>query len=337
VQTVKPICVAMARCAVAFATSLASAPTVRAADLASKFVVEAPATFTGDFGLRLWVGGAKTGKNLFDDTGSLLISRLTYDNHTVLNAEAFTRFDFNGGWYLKGYAGGGALWGGKLKDEDFAPVTDPYSATLSKQNNGSMIYGSVDAGIKWLRGPDFHVGAFVGYHILRQVVSAYGCTQVASNPDICPAGAIPDNINVITQTNDWQSLRVGLDASVNFDQRWRLNVDAAYLPYVHLSGTDAHWLRIGTAPGAFTGPVPDIGNGWGYQLDGFLSYRLNDWVDIGVGGRYWHMEANGFTHFEGHVVGVAAVPQVVKWKTDNIGVFFQTSVRLGPYPLFWTN
>src|SRR5262249_23973448 len=320
-----------------FAVTLSTAAPVRAADWSYR-LPEAPSTFTTDVGLRLWYGNAKTGKNLYDNSGSELLSRLTYDGASMFNNEAFTRFDFDGGWFLKGYAGGGALWGGRLKDEDFPSVDfNPYSATLSKQNNGSMIYGSVDAGFKWLRGPDFHVGSYIGYHILRQAVSAYGCTQIASNPDVCPAGVVPDNVNVITQTNDWHSLRVGLDASVNFNERWRLSVDAAYLPLVHLSGTDAHWLRIGTSPGDFTGPVPEDGNGWGYQLEGFVSYRVNGWVSGGVGGRYWQMETSGFTHFENHVVGFTALPQVVKWRTDNAGVFFQTSIKLGPYPLFWTN
>jgi hypothetical protein len=83
--------------------------------------------------------------------------------------------------------------------------------------------------------------------------------------------------------------------------------------------------------------VPEDGHGWGYQIDGFLSYRVNDFFSVGLGGRYWHMQANGHTHFENHVVGVNAVPQVVNWKTDNYGVFLQSSVKLGPHGLFGGN
>ena len=56
---------------------------------------------------------------------------------------------------------------------------------------------------------------------------------------------------------------------------------------------------------------------------------MNDVFSVGLGGRFWHMQANGHTHFENHIVGVAAVPQVVNWKTDNYGVFLQSSVKLG--------
>src|SRR5437660_10122195 len=38
-----------------------------------------PATYTGEVGLRLWYGNSSTAKNLYDNTGSLLVSRLTYD------------------------------------------------------------------------------------------------------------------------------------------------------------------------------------------------------------------------------------------------------------------
>ena len=46
-------------------------------------------------------------------------------------------------------------------------------------------------------------------------------------------------------------------------------------------------------------------------------------ASVGLGARYWHMETNGNTHFEGHVVGVGASPQPVHWKIDNFGVFLQ--------------
>ena len=94
------------------------------------------------------------------------------------------------------------------------------------------------------------------------------------------------------------------------------------------------WLRIGTAPGDFTGPIPEDGKGWGYQFDGFVSYRINDWLSMGAGGRYWHVQAKGHTHFEGHVVGINALPQVVHWRADHFGGFVQASIKFGPYPVF---
>jgi outer membrane protease len=222
-----------------------------------------------------------------------------------------------------------------LIDEDFPPVIAPYSRTSSDLDRSSPFYASVDAGIKLLWGPDFHFGVFGGYHFLNESLSAYGCGQTATNPFIC-AGGIPGFVKVISQENRWHSARVGIDAAIEVG-RWKLSADAAWVPYVWLDGSDAHWLRIGTNPGDFTGPVPENGSGWGYQLEAVLAYRVTDALSVGVGGRYWRMEIDGHTHFEGHVLGFAASPQVVNWKTENYGVFLQGNLKLGPYPLISSN
>ena len=346
--TIKAIRFACSRSALAFALSLATAAPVAAADWPaapvvpvapanwSYKVVEPPASFVGEFGLRFWYGRGTTAKDLFDVGGGAMISRLTYSDFDIFAAEGYSRFDFNSGWFLKGYVGGALLSNGKLKDEDFEPFIVPYSATLSRQQDGSAFYGSVDAGFKLVRGPDFHIGAFGGYHFLAETVQGFGCGQVATNPLVC-GGGIPDTIAVISQVNRWNSLRVGLEASVDFNSRFRFTVDAAYLPIVWLDGADSHYLRIGPLPGDFTGPIPEDGKGWGYQLEAALNYRLTDIMNVGIGGRYWHMEAKGSTHFEGHIVGFMAAPQPVNWRVDHFGVFFQTSVKLGPYPLISSN
>jgi hypothetical protein len=280
-----------------------------------------------------------TNKNLFDTTGSSLVSRLNYSKFSVVGGEAFTRFDFNNGWFLKGYLGGTGLWNGTLKDEDFdlppPDFTAPYSATTSQQKFGSLFYFNTDLGLNVMRGPDFRIGAFVGYHFLRETVQAYGCIQIALSPEICGSGGVPDTIKTISQVNNWNSLRVGMDAAFDIG-RFRFAVEGAWLPYVQMFGSDAHWLRIdptNTVVGAFTGPIPEDGNGWGYQLEAVLSYRVNEMLNLGIGARYWHMETSGHTHFEGHVVGQTAFPQVLDWRVDNVGVFLQAALKLGPYPV----
>lgn len=138
-------------------------------------------------------------------------------------------------------------------------------------------------------------------------------------------------MKVITQVNNWNSVRVGIDAAYEINQ-FKLAVDAASLPYVYLAGSDAHWLWINPlVVGAFSGPIPEDGIGWGYQLESVLSYRVNDFLSVGIGGRYWHMEATGLTHFEGRVVGFNALPRPVDWKLNNFGAFIQASVKLGSY------
>ena len=298
---------------------------------------EPPASFTGEAGFRFEVGKAKTGKNLFDTTGSALVSRLTYDNLTMFPVEAYWRIDLNTGWFAKGFVGGGGFRKGTLQDEDFPPGISPYSATLSTLDNAYLLYTTLDAGYSVFRGPDFRVGAFVGYNFLRENITALGCDQIGANPFICGFFPIPQFIRGITQDNNWQSLRIGLNGETDITQRLKLNLDAAFLPVVRLTGTDAHWLRISSLRGDFNGPIPEEGNGWGYQLEGILSYQVTNAISVGVGGRYWHMQTNGHAHFEGHVNGFQAFPQVEDWKTDSVGAFLQTGIKFGPYPVVSSN
>ena len=75
--------------------------------------------------MRIWFGRARTAKDLFDLTGTALVSRLDYYDLSVFTGEAFTRFDTNNGWFIKANVGGGGLFHGQLKDEDFPPFIVP--------------------------------------------------------------------------------------------------------------------------------------------------------------------------------------------------------------------
>jgi hypothetical protein len=298
--------------------------------MANPFLIVAqPPAFTSTFALRYWYGMGETGKDLYNADGSVLVSRLTYGDLRTHSVEGFFRVDHqDSSLFWKGYFGGGFLTSGNLNDEDFPPVTVPYSSTMSSQKTQGLAYGSVDIGGAIIRGADFRLDAFVGYHYLNEHMTALGCRQVGSNPGICGV-PIPDSVEVIAQENTWHSLRLGLNADIPLFDRLRLNLEAAWLPYVWMNGADSHLLRIGTGFGDFTGPIPEDGTGRGYQFEAVLSYRIDKEFDVAIGGRYWHMESHGYTHFEGRVVGVAAVAQVLDWKTDHYGVFLQGSYRFG--------
>jgi len=135
IVTVKSILVAFARLAVAVAASLLCAALPARAGDWRFHGFDAPTSYTGEAGFRFWYGKGNTGKNLFDPSGSLLVSRLSYNDVSIFSAEAYGRFDLNTGWFLKGLLGGGGFRRGTLTDEDFPPGIAPYSATLSVLNN----------------------------------------------------------------------------------------------------------------------------------------------------------------------------------------------------------
>ena len=91
-----------------------------------------------------------------------------------------------------------------------------------------------------------------------------------------------------------------------------------------LAAADTHWLRLGTS---FDGPTPETGHGTGMQFEGVLTYYFNDYLGLGVGGRYWRMDApHGTAHFEQSVIG-GAFPQVEKFETNRYGVFVQLGLK----------
>ncbi len=237
----------------------------------------------------------------------------------------------SGGFFVKGILGAGIFTNGNLRDEDFPPFLVPYSSTNHRQRDGHVAYFNADLGFNVVRQPGLRIGAFAGYHYFDQEVNAYGCAQTAGNNAVC-GNPLPWDLKVITQNNQWHAVRVGLDASIRLAERVSLHIDAAYLPYLELSGGDSHWLRIGTYPGAFTGQIPEDGQGRGYQLEAALAYHYSPAVSFAAGARYWRMETHGLTHFEGHIVGFKAFPQKLDWTAETIGVFAQASFKFGPYP-----
>jgi hypothetical protein len=70
----------------------------------------------------------------------------------------------------------------------------------------------------------------------------------------------------------------------------------------------------------------------GYQLEAMFSYSLTPNASVGVGARYWHLQANGNSHFENNVVDEVGLAQPVSWKADIFGAFIQGSYKFGPFP-----
>lgn len=285
-----------------------------------------------EVGLRFWYSSGRTSKDLFDTTGALLISRLTYSGLDALSGETFARWNHTSGVFVKGYLGIGAITKGNLQDEDFPPVTVPYSSTNSEIRNSAIFYGAIDVGYNFLRGPGYSLGAFVGYHYYDEQLNAYGCAQTGgAGSGIC-VPSIGTGVLAISNDGKWQSVRLGLNGQIMITDRLKLTADAAWLPYTRLDSADTHWLRTlnnPPSPGFFTGPIPEDGTGnSGYQLEAVLSYAVTPNFNIGIGGRYWKMSTKGLTHFETAVFPPGAfAAQVLTFQTERYGVFAQGSVR----------
>jgi outer membrane protease len=279
-----------------------------------------------DVGVRYWYSTGKTQMRLFDSTGSIPVSRLTWDDQTGHSGEGYFNIR-QSDYFLKGYIGAGVLTSGKLKDEDFPllPGFPTYSSTNGSSKDGDLRYLSIDFGYYLLNSSSAKLGGFVGYHYDSEKMNAYGCTQTAGNPDVC-VPSISGSVKVITQSYRWSSVRLGIAGEVELLPNLKLSGDAAWLPYTSLRGSDTHWLRLGSGPTDFTGATPQTGSGTGMQFEGIATYMFTNNVTLGVGGRYWRMEApNAKAHFEDSTLNGG--PQVEKVKMDRYGVFVQLGVK----------
>ncbi len=225
---------------------------------------------------------------------SSLASRLTYDNSGTSGVEAFARVDAPFNLMVKGLVGG-ADGGGRLNDEDWA-IDFPngnqvaYSNTISKVDD-DIRYWMIDAGYDWWRRGGAVVAAFVGYGRFTQDMTGIGCRQIANRYSDC-SPPLASNLRAIEEDDVWQALRLGGVADVPLAPRLMLSAEAAYLPYVHFTGTDNHLLRKIVSP--------EQGDGVGMQLEAMLSYAVTDALSLGVGRRYWSVwTTDGTVNFGG--------------------------------------
>lgn len=277
-----------------------------------------------DIGARYWYSTGQTDFDLYDSTGAILISRLTYDGLDAHSGEIFFHAQHASGVFVKGYGGLGIIPGGGLNDEDFPPVIAPYSSTLSTQDDGDIRYFNTDIGYAFVatntETARFELAGFTGYHYWNESVRAFGCTQIATNPAIC-VPTIAQSTKVISNEVQWHSWRVGILATVEAGNGLKFTGEAAWVPYTQLDNTDNHHLR------PLINPLPSDGDGNGLQLEAVLSYDINEDVSIGAGARYWRLgRTDGHAHFEQTPGG--GVAQVVKFQSERYGGFVQVSVKL---------
>ena len=173
----------------------------------------------------------------------------------IFTGEAYRALDFNNGWFLKGYVGGGGLFGGRLKDEDFPPVVTPYSATLS-DNRAARMY------LRQRRRR--HQAAPRAGFPSRRVCRLPFPARLPSTPSAAPRSRRNPHLRpAASRTPCAASPRptTGIRCASAWKRRWsstgagKFTVDAAWLPYAALYGTDLH-LACGSAPIPAISPAP---------------------------------------------------------------------------------
>lgn len=252
-----------------------------------------------------------------------LVSRLVYDDVKAHSGELFGRLDTRWKVFLKGLVGVGRITDGKMNDEDWglppeiAGIPLAYSNTLSDLDSTSMHYGTIDLGYDICTGPDYRLGLFVGYNHIEEQYEANDLVQIGL-PELNES--LSDTV-VITETDKWDAMRLGLAARLCIHPNWRLDIDAAYLPYVKFRGEDDHWLR---------GLVDhEVGKGRGVQFSAVANYRVTPQFLVGVGGRYWAAWSTDGSDETDVDEQVFKWPRTDTYRYERKGVFVQASYAFG--------
>jgi hypothetical protein len=280
-----------------------------------------PAAKRGDLGVRWWVstGETKLSHNAqsLDPAAGNPTSVLVYENLDANTFELFGRQNFRNNLFLKGTLGVGEINRGAFDDEDFAAGQVKFSDTTSSVTQGRIGYGTIDLGYQWvLREGAVTLGVFGGFSQWTENYDAYGATDHLG----FIGGDISRDVNVISNKVRWRALRAGFAGQFVLG-RARLSLDLAAVPYAEFRNEDSHHLRaqpVGSNPFAL-GPVPNIideGEGWGVQLDAELRYEIVRRTELGVGVRYWYLEAReGTTDFRNFSNGEFPVVDFYSWRT----------------------
>lgn len=183
--------------------------------------------------------------------------------------------------------------------------------------SGRLLYGSADLGYNVINDHGRRLGAFVGYRSFYERGNGFGCAQRASNGWVCQP-TIPADYNALSETESWRGVAVGINGQAMLTNRLRLEVDAAYLPYVNLAGFDNHWFR------SDINPLVESGHGRGAQFEAVLSYAVTDRLSVGTGARYWLVTSD-----EAHTRFPFFPDSPMAFASERFGGFLQASYKFG--------
>jgi opacity protein-like surface antigen len=253
-------------------------------------------------------------------TPSILASRIVFSDVDAISGETYARIDNSSGFFAKGFLGAGGVLGGKQNDEDF-PAAHVYSNTLSSAQ-GSIGYANVDLGYSFLKTAGAKFGAFVGYNYYTDANNSYGCRQIAGDYSCSSA---PQSADGLTQSDTYNSLRLGLSSQFMLTDRLKFTADAAYLPWVAFAGEDDHNFRQLLLPERSS-------KGDGIMLDASLDYALSNNWSVGAGARYWAWNMQtGSTTFD--FLGSPAMgEEPSRYNLERYGFYLQTAYHFGDLP-----
>ncbi len=220
-------------------------------------------------------------------------SRLEYKDVGTNVIELSGKVKFAQRWFVRASYGTAAIGGGRLTDDDFlaADGGHPSLRTFSDIKGDKIWYVNGDLGFTVLNYPG-HRGTLdlvIGYQYRREKheavgVGLVGCTSAWDSEFGCPGSSVPANALVITNTQTWSSLKLGVETEYRITRRLSVEGKAAFLPFTSLDNKDIHHLRTDLQQNP---SFEMTGTGIGANLEGDVSYMVLKGLFLKVGYRYW--------------------------------------------------
>ena len=195
------------------------------------------------------------------------------------------------------------IGGGRLTDDDYlaADGGNPSSRTISNLNGDGMWYLNADVGgrVKNFVNHRGWLDVFGGFQFWHTEYSAVGlgqvtCTSAGSTIDLgggqrlCnPAGPSPpvgSGTNIITNTTNWYSIRLGGRAEYRLTRQFSLQGSLAFLPISIMENKDIHHLRTDLQQNP---SISMVGIGIGADADVGAKFMFTKNVGLNVGYRVW--------------------------------------------------
>jgi hypothetical protein len=220
-----------------------------------------------EFGLGGWV--MTQGQTTWAHNASVIpglanpTSKLTYKDVGTNIVEGTARLWVTPKWFGRLTGGFGAIGGGRLTDDDYLAVDGgaPSSRTFSDIRGGSTWYVNADVGRRVAEFPHSRgwLDVFVGYQYWYQRHTATGLGQVLCSPagqaldldpgspgtqPLCnPNSSLRNSVDVITNTSNWHSIRVGGSTEYRLTRRLSVQGTVAFIPVSIIDNKDVHHLR----------------------------------------------------------------------------------------------
>jgi outer membrane protein Pom len=274
-------------------------------------------------GVREWISQGRSAHNIGNPFGPPNVaSELTWRGLNVPITQVSADLVVQNRFIVDLDIGYGARGHGTLLDQDWRGDnrTNKLFETLSDVSGANVLTISASTGIRmvsWnVRNNPIPGGidALVGYQYWRERYEASGIQNLLTGTSSFIG------VTAITQTNTWNSIRIGTRATVPFFSRLALKGSAFYIPFTSYRNEDIHHLRtdlrkdpsfLSTATG-----------GSGVQLEGSLMVRVWRRLTVEAGYAYWDIRSGSGTLEAFGADGTVGIARHNEEHTGRQGVFF---------------